>query len=273
MKKILFIVILLSVIVNANDLDKVEFDADNFNLLCINPLISEKNSKSKVYKAISKGYARQLTSLTYKINKFSELNYKHYISKSLNTKKDEEASDELVDMLYVINEYYERNDKEKSSTKTKVNDGFGEDDEELDFSESDVSELTKQGENKKDEYKAAFDASMIQIEHIYQVKNESGFLGFGGDSLWRIPYGLGEDVKNLTPNVIIGEYFNPSKKGRRYYLAINIFIFILDSDGDSRVMVQEVGDYNWKRNYRFITAQSAKTVQDTVSKMTNLDIR
>ena len=273
MKKTLLILILLSVLGVANDLENVKFDTDNFNLLCINPLISEKNKKSKVYKAISKGYARQLTSLTYKVNKFSELNYKHYITKKYNTEKDEKASTELMDMLNVINDYYERNDKEKSSSKTKANDGFGEDDEELDFSESDVSELTKQGENKKDEYKAAFDASMIQIEHIYDVKNESGFLGFGGNTQWKIPYGIGEDITNLTPNVIIGEYFNPSKKGRRYYLAINIFIFILDSDGDSRVMVQEIGDYNWKRNYRFITAQSAKTIQDTVSKMTNLDIK
>jgi len=273
MKRILFIVAMLSVIVGANDLEKVKFDTDNFNLLCINPLISERDSKSRVYKAIYKGYKRQLTSLTYKINKFSELNYKHYVIKKQNTKEDEKASSELIDMLNVINDYYERHDKEKSSTKTKVNDGFGEDDEELDFSESDVSELTKQGENKKDEYKAAFDASMIQIEHIYNVENESGFLGFGGDTHWKIPYGVGEDIKNLTPNVIIGEYFNPSKKGRRYYLSINIFIFIIDSDGDSRVMVQEIGDYNWKRNYRFITAQSAKTIQDTVSKMTNLDIK
>jgi len=273
MKKVLFIVILLSVIVGANDLEKVKFDTDNFNLLCINPLISEQNRESKVYKAIYKGYARQLTSLVYKINKFNELNYKHYIQENQNSKKDTLASDELLNMLKDINSYYEDHDKDKSATKTKANDGFGEDDEELDFSESDVSELTKQGENKQDKYKSLFDASMIDIEHIYNVQNESGFLGFGGDTHWKIPYGRGDDIQNLTPNVIIGEYFNPSKKGRRYFLSINIFIFIIDSDGDSRVMVQEIGDYNWKRNYRFITAQSAKTIQDTVSKMTNLDIK
>ena len=272
MKKILVLIALLSAVLSANDLENVKFDKGNFNLLCINPIISDKNTKSLVYRAIRKGYARQLTALTYKINKFNELNYKHFISKKLNTKKDELASRELMDMLSVVNDYYESNDKDKSSNKTKVNDGFG-DDEELDFSESDVNELTKQGENKKDEYKAAFDDSMIQVAHIYGLESQSNFLGFGGDTLWKVPYGTGDDMKVVTPNVVIGEYFNPSKKGRRYYLAINIFIFILDSDGDSRVMVQEIGDYNWKRNYRFITAQSAKTIQDTVSKMTNLDIK
>lgn len=266
MKLFLILLVSLSVLVNANDLEKVEFDDDNFNLLCINPLISEKNKKSKVYKSIGKGYERQVVGLTYKIQKFNAISYKHYKKKKYKIRADKEAGIEFVEMLKVVNDYYERNDKDKVEPVAKTDDDEMSLDEDMDFSESDISELTEKGEETIDKYKESFVNVMDMMPSIYKLPKTD-------DGLWQIPYQQPEGIENIIPNVFFGEYFNPSKQGRRYFLSINIFIFIIDSDGDARVMVQEISDYNWKRNYRFITAQSGKALQDTIAKMTGLDIR
>ncbi len=268
MKKLLLILIAITTLVNAGDLKDVEFDKDNFNLMCIDPLLSSTNGKKVPY-SINKGYQRQLTLLHSKVQKLSDITLKHYMGK--NSKKDKKASEEMVALLSAVNDYYERNDKETTKEKTKSSskstDGFS-DDEDFDFSESEVSELTKKGDSTEDKYKSLFDSTMLIIP-----SNEIYGIGMTDDNRWQIPYGTGEDKENITPNVVFGEYFNPSKRGRRYFLSINIFIFILDSDGDSRVMVQEIDDFNWKRNHRFITAQSGKIIQDTIAKMTGIDIK
>ena len=267
MKKFLLFIISLTVILNANDLDNVDFDNDNFNLLCINPLISEKNTHSKVYKAIEKGYGRQVVGLTYKIQKFNNINYKHYKKSKYKIKGDKEASFELLEMLKVVNDYYERNDKDKVSTSaTEDLDAELSLEEDLDFSASDISELTEKGDTTVDKYTESFISTMDMLSSIYKTQKVDG-------NLWQVPYEFAEGIELVTPNVFFAEYFNPSKQGRRYFLSINIFIFIIDTDGDARVMVQEISDYNWKRNYRFITAQSGKAIQDTIAKMTGVDIR
>ena len=263
MKKILILLTTFTLLLSANDLEKVDFDSDNFNLLCINPLISDQSKKSKVYKAIEKGYRKQIISLTYKLQKFDNLKYKHYQGAS-KIKGDREAGKELVEMLKVVNEYYEKHDQEKVKTEVKLDDDLDLD-EELDFSASDINELTEKGESTVDKYKEAFINTLDMLPTIYPI-------GKTDNNLWQIPYQINDEVV-VVPNVFFGEYFNPSKQGRRYFLSINVFIFILDSDGDARVMVQEISDYNWKRNYRFITAQSGKAIQDTITKMTGVDIK
>lgn len=267
MKKIVTnLVLVFGVLLGANDLEKVDFDRDNFNLLCINPYVSELSKKTKVSKAITKGYARQLKSLEYKLSKIDSMRFKYFNEKNKMTKQDKAASRELLEMLKIVNEYYERNDKNKVVVEEKLDDDVGLDDD-LDFSESDINELTKKGEATIDKYQESFSEGMNAVAEIYGTKKTD-------ENMWQIYYLISNDEQELvTPNVIFGEYFNPSKRGRRYFLSINIFIFIIDSDGESRVMVQEISDYNWKRNYRFITAQSGKTIQDTIAKMTGIDIK
>lgn len=281
MKKFLLGMTVFVVLLNGNDLENVDFDDDNFNLLSINPLLSIKDKKSKVYKSIEKGYQKQLIGLTLKVQKFNDIKTKHYFPQVPTKKrgkykysipKDKDVSIELLELLKVVNEYYERNDKEKvvvkqkTESETSTKDGFDEGfDEELDFSESEITELTKKGDSVEDKYKSTLFSTITQVNVIYGQNNS--------DNLWNVPFEFGDEKEYLSPNVVFGEYFNPSKRGRRYFLSINIFIFIIDSDGDARVMVQEIGDYNWKRNYRFITAQSGKVIQDTIAKMTGTDIK
>jgi len=285
-KNILAFVLFCCVTVYGNDLDNVDFDTDNFNMVCINPLVSEKGSKGKVHKAIQKGYLRQVQGLVLKVQKINSINVKQYFPQKKKGKKrvyrikeDKEASKEFIELLKVVNDYYEAHDKEKVVAKPKPkpkakdtansDDPFGDDaiDEELDFSESEITELTKKGDKVEDKYKSSLEAAMNQINIVYHNSN------LDKDTPWLIPYEFIGSIEKLSPNVVFGEYFNPTKRGRRYFLSINIFIFIIDSDGDARVMVQEISDYNWKRNHRFITAQSGKVIQDTIAKMTGTDIK
>ncbi|MEA2050459.1 MAG: hypothetical protein U9O56_07000 [Campylobacterota bacterium] len=256
---------------NLNAENEIDFDKDNFNLICTQPLVSDLDKRNKVYKAIYKGYMKQLRSLTYKVQKFNDIQYKYYGNnqRSRIAKRDDAASEEFLAMLEAVNEYFERHDANK---KTKTKNGSDNEDEfsneeEFDFSETELEELTKKGDSQEDKYKTLFVDSMNSIASIYKTRKTS-------DNLWLVPFSYADgSVENVAPNVVFGEYFNPSKQGRRYFLNINIFFFIIDSDGDARVMSKEISDYNWKRNFRFISAQSGKVIQDTVTKFTGLDIR
>jgi len=268
MKKIIFSLVFgIFFIQNIQAGDDIQIAKDHFNLVCINPLISEKNKRTKVYKAIKKGYAKQLRSLTNKVARFSQITYKHYMLRKYKIKEDKEASKEFLAMLEAVNDYFERTDANKNTkTKASAKDGFGSDEEDFDYSETEVNELTQKGDSQEDKYKTLFVNGMDDIIAIYHTKKTA-------NHLWQIPFEFRNSVKLVVPNVVFGEYFNPSKRGRRYYLNINVFFFIVDSDGDARVMAKEISDFNWKRNFRFISSQSGKVIQDTITKFTGVDIK
>jgi hypothetical protein len=264
MKKILITIVMICFVINANGQDEIEIDKDNFNLICINPLISEKSTKTKVYKSIRKGYGKQVKSLYNKVSRFGQIKIKHYMYKNYKIKGDKESNKEFLAMLEAVNDYFQRVDANKNDKKKSTGlEEFSTEDE-FDFSETEISELTKKGDTQEDKYKTLFINAMDDIVINYStVKNE--------DNLWIIPFNGQKD--HIAPNVVFGEYFNPSKRGRRYFLNINIFFFIIDSDGDVRVMSKEISDFNWKRNFRFISSQSGKVIQDTITKFTGVDIK
>jgi len=81
------------------------------------------------------------------------------------------------------------------------------------------------------------------------------------------------DYKMLKPDLFFFEYFSPQKRGRRYFLNINIYVVTIDSDGEANFESEPIKDFNWRRNYRFIAAQSGAAIREIITKKAEVDIR
>ena len=81
------------------------------------------------------------------------------------------------------------------------------------------------------------------------------------------------DFKYRKPDILFFEHFSPQKRGRRYFLNINIYVITIDSDGTPHIETEIVKDFNWKRNYRFIAAQSGAIIREIITKKAEVDIQ
>jgi len=81
------------------------------------------------------------------------------------------------------------------------------------------------------------------------------------------------DYKLHKPDLFFYEYYFPEKRGRRYFLKIFIYVISVDSDGKVSLEYEKIDDFNWRRNYRFIAAQTGYVVRELIKNKLKVDIR
>ena len=113
---------------------------------------------------------------------------------------------------------------------------------------------------------------MLKLKRIYQCNYECmPFYDLIQDIATR-KYKI-VNVNLLKPSLFFFEVFTPKIEGRRYILKIVVLVITIDSDGEVNYETQIIKDFNWKRNYRFISAQSAETIREVIYEKTKVDIK
>jgi len=249
------------------------------NFVIQNPILSTQLNPI-IKQSIYKGFDRQVWDFQTRIKQQGvSLDVKHLSDRILNirTASDEIRSDLKKDTIVAteLNEFIK-----------KVNDSFAKTTQnvsldlninsvgniKLNFKKSQIRKMSDEVVQDNN-YNGQFKTKLNFIKQTYNCPDGEVCMPFyqivqlSDRSLYI------KDVHYSKPDIFFFEYFNPKIEGRRYILNIIVYIVTIDSDGEPNFEYEVIKDFNWRRNYRFISAQSGTLIREIITNKTGWDIR
>jgi len=252
--------------------------ASDLNFVIGKALISNQNNPI-INQAINMGYERQVWDFTKRVEdqdidlavKYMAL-YEYAVTDKPVLKyyleMDKKASDELVNFIKHVNSTF----KSKKQNVSLSLSNFSKGKIKLKLKKSQIKKITKKV-IKENDYNGNFKTIMNRLTMYYKCEDNEFCMPFYKTRVRPDGRYYVADAEKMKPDLFFYEYFTPKIIGRRYLLNIIIYIITIDSDGEPSFEYQIIDDFNWKRNYRFIAAQSAQTIRDLISEKAKVDIR
>ena len=270
MKKLLYFIMLFSLLNGA----EVNFVISEPILgKSVNPIIKE---------TIYKGFNRQIWDFTSRVKDAgADLAIKYLVSDmDLNTvvvdnkqikdylKADLKVAVELKSFIAKVNQSFS---SKASNISLNLNNSFN---KKFKFSlkKSVLKKMSKET-LKENDYNAQFETKLRLMKMDYRCEDDEICMPFY-KLYYPRPNIIGyKDMELLKPNLFFFEYFVPHKEGRRYFLNITVYVVTIDSDGKPTFEYELIKDFDWRRNFRFIAAQSSTTIREIITNKTEWDIK
>jgi len=238
------------------------FSSKNYHFVVGAPIIDSSVSLI-VRDGIIFGYEYSLSDLIYRLNssgkdiiiKYFGVRYKpanRIIANLL--KKDKQASKELEEFIKRMRDKSNKIHTNRISLKSINLKGIS-------FKLSSIKHLSKNF--WIDDFKSVEN----RLKSIYRTKE------------LKLPFYKGNindiilEYQMLKPHLFFYECFTPLKRGRRYFLNIQIFMISIDKDGKISLLKREIKDFNWRRNYRYIASQTGYVIRDIFKTNLGEDIK
>ena len=268
MKKIIFLLFVFKFLISAD-----------LNMVIGKPIFSVYSTPI-VQLAINKGFVMQVTDLTNRIKeKNIDIDIKYlnpeiylYPNNPLFQKyktADENAKVNIEDFIKKFNNDFSKEAQntytEKISLKGNINFATS-----INFSKSKLKKIN-QKTIKANNYDDMFKTILNRISSEYDCHNETCMAFYNKIRKGR-KYYITKAYKE-KPDIFFYENFSPYMKGRRYFLDIIIYVISVDDEGNPSFEYEVVKNFEWIRNYRFISAQTGHLIRELIANKTNKDIR